>query len=213
VKLKTDVVLLRGINVGGKNKVPMSDLKKCLEELGFPMDNSKESVEMRFNTPDMDKSRVKKGYNQIAGKYSLTRDQFKNRTCLEKFNSLIKPHSKILDLGCGSGKPIDEFFINNGQQLIGLDISEEQVRLARENFPQNQFEVKDMDDLREGEYMVDAVVSFYAIFHIPREKHLELFKKINSFLPVGGFILVTMGASDWEGKEDFYGTEMHWSHY
>lgn len=28
-------VLLRGINVGGKNKVPMADLKKCLEELGF----------------------------------------------------------------------------------------------------------------------------------------------------------------------------------
>jgi uncharacterized protein (DUF1697 family) len=26
---------LRGINVGGKNKVPMSELKNCLEELGF----------------------------------------------------------------------------------------------------------------------------------------------------------------------------------
>lgn len=29
------VVLLRGINVGGKNKVPMVELKKCLENLGF----------------------------------------------------------------------------------------------------------------------------------------------------------------------------------
>jgi uncharacterized protein (DUF1697 family) len=29
------VILLRGINVGGKNKVPMTSLKKCLEELGF----------------------------------------------------------------------------------------------------------------------------------------------------------------------------------
>lgn len=28
-------ILLRGINVGGKNKVPMADLRKCLEELGF----------------------------------------------------------------------------------------------------------------------------------------------------------------------------------
>src|SRR6266511_798731 len=35
MKLKTYIVLLRGINVGGKNKVPMSDLKKCLEELGY----------------------------------------------------------------------------------------------------------------------------------------------------------------------------------
>jgi uncharacterized protein (DUF1697 family) len=30
------VVLLRGINVGGKNKVAMTSLKKCLEALGFP---------------------------------------------------------------------------------------------------------------------------------------------------------------------------------
>lgn len=29
------LVLIRGINVGGKNKVPMADLKRCLENLGF----------------------------------------------------------------------------------------------------------------------------------------------------------------------------------
>jgi uncharacterized protein (DUF1697 family) len=33
--MNTYVVLIRGINVGGKNKVPMADLRKCLEELGF----------------------------------------------------------------------------------------------------------------------------------------------------------------------------------
>ena len=34
-KINTHVVLIRGINVGGKNKVPMADLKECLEQLGF----------------------------------------------------------------------------------------------------------------------------------------------------------------------------------
>lgn len=29
------VVLLRGVNVGGKNKVPMARLRQCLEEAGF----------------------------------------------------------------------------------------------------------------------------------------------------------------------------------
>jgi uncharacterized protein (DUF1697 family) len=33
--MNTYVILLRGINVGGKNNVPMASLKKCLEELGF----------------------------------------------------------------------------------------------------------------------------------------------------------------------------------
>src|SRR5688572_30470865 len=35
MKMNTYVILLRGINVGGKNKIPMAALKKCLEELGF----------------------------------------------------------------------------------------------------------------------------------------------------------------------------------
>lgn len=29
------VVLIRGVNVGGKNKVPMADLRQCMTELGF----------------------------------------------------------------------------------------------------------------------------------------------------------------------------------
>jgi len=33
--MDTYVILLRGINVGGKNKIPMSGLRKCLEDLGF----------------------------------------------------------------------------------------------------------------------------------------------------------------------------------
>jgi len=33
--MNTYVILLRGINVGGKNKVPMASLRECLEEQGF----------------------------------------------------------------------------------------------------------------------------------------------------------------------------------
>lgn len=33
--MNTYIIFLRGINVGGKNKVPMAELRKCLEELGF----------------------------------------------------------------------------------------------------------------------------------------------------------------------------------
>ncbi len=33
--MNTYVILLRGVNVGGKNRVPMVGLRKCLEEKGF----------------------------------------------------------------------------------------------------------------------------------------------------------------------------------
>jgi uncharacterized protein (DUF1697 family) len=33
--MNTYLILMRGINVGGKNRVPMAGLRECLEELGF----------------------------------------------------------------------------------------------------------------------------------------------------------------------------------
>lgn len=53
-----------------------------------------------------------------------------------------------------------------------------------------------MSELKKDKYKVDAVVSFYAFFHTPRDKHLELLKIFNSFIKKGGFLLVTMGAND-----------------
>lgn len=162
----------------------------------------------------MDNKFVRRGYNQAAGNYLKGRDQFKNDKYLQKLSQLLKPKSTILDIGCGAGIPIDSFLIDKGHQVIGIDISEKQIELAKNNVPEGRFEVKDMSDLKESEYQVDAIISFYAIFHTSRETHPTLFKKINSFLPIGGLILVSMGSSDWEGKEsNFFGTEMYWSHY
>lgn len=157
---------------------------------------------------------VREGYNKVAKTYSAQRDLFKNDKYLTELTKLLKPNSTVLDIGCGSGIPVDKYLINKGFKVIGIDISEEQIKLAKQNIPEGTFEVKNMSDLKEGGYQVNAVVSFYAVFHIPREEHQELFKKINSFLPVGGLILVTMGVGEWEGtEEDFHGSKMWWSHY
>ena len=162
----------------------------------------------------MNKKLVKDGYNQIAESYLQTRDQFKNLKYLEKFIKLLKPGSKILDLGCGAGKPIDEFLVKKGFRVIGLDIAEKQIGLAKKNVPEGEFYLQDMSLLKKKEHQVDAIVSFYAVFHIPREKHQDLFKIINSYLPKDGVILITMGSSCWEGEEDdFHGAKMYWSHY
>ena len=157
---------------------------------------------------------VKAGYNKSAKNYAAHRNQSENFTHLDKLNELLRPHSKILDIGCGAGKPVDSYFISKGHTVTGIDISEEMIALAKQNVSEGDFKVEDMSSLKDGEYRVDAVVSFYAIFHTPRETHLDILNKINSFLSENGYIFITMGVDDWEGKEDdFNGAEMYWSHY
>jgi SAM-dependent methyltransferase len=157
---------------------------------------------------------IRRQYDKIADAYLQYRDMFKNVKYLDRLISLLKPGSSILDLGCGAGIPVDSCLADRGFRVAGIDISENQVRLAKKNVPKAEFKQKDMSLLRPGEYAVEAVVAFYSIFHTPRETHPVLFATINSFLPMGGLLLVTMGTSDWVGKEtDFCGEEMEWSHY
>lgn len=157
---------------------------------------------------------IKQSYNKVADNYASGRNQSENSKYLDKFNLLLQPISYILDIGCGAGKPVDEFFVSKGHKVVGIDISERMIELAKKNVPEGEFKVEDMTELKDGEYQVDAVVSFYAIFHTPRETHQQLLQKINSFLRKGGLIMITMGKSDWEGKEqNFYGGEMFWSHF
>ncbi|HSX09069.1 MAG TPA: class I SAM-dependent methyltransferase [Candidatus Saccharimonadales bacterium] len=156
---------------------------------------------------------VKEGYNKAADNYALHRDQFESIKYLKIFKELVDKGKTVLDIGCGAGRPVDEYLINQGFAVNGIDISKRMIELAKKNNPQALYEVKDMSLLKEGEYCVNGIVSFYAIFHTPREKHQDLFTKFASFMPNGGILLITMGASDWEGKEDFHGAEMFWSHY
>ncbi len=159
--------------------------------------------------------KVRDGYNVAAKAYSsVFRDQFKNNTHLDLLIEQLPEKASILDIGCGSGKPIDAYLVDHGISVIGIDISEEQIKLAKQNVPTADFHVADMSSLSERQFSVDAVVCFYALFHVPRETHAQVLNTIKSFLKPNGYLLLTMGASDWVGKEDdFCGAEMYWSHF
>ncbi|MDQ5951214.1 MAG: hypothetical protein QG639_491 [Patescibacteria group bacterium] len=161
----------------------------------------------------MDNKFVKNGYNQIAETYLENRDSFKSLPFIDKLLEQLPSGSTILDLGCGAGKPVDTYIISKGYRVIGLDISEKQISLAQKLVPEGEYQVQDLSTLQPKQFSVDAIVSFYAIFHTSRETHAELFKMLKTYLPKKGLLLVTMGASDWEGTEDFHGVDMSWSHY
>ncbi|SRR5258706_2244557 len=157
---------------------------------------------------------VKEGYEKIADDYALKRNQSESIAYLRQFISYIKKGRTILDVGCGAGKPVDEFLIKEGFAINGIDLSERMIELAKKNVPEALYEVKDMIELKDEEYCVDGIVSFYAIFHTPREKHQEILKKFASFMPNGGTLLITMGTEEWEGIEnDFHESKMYWSHF
>lgn len=157
---------------------------------------------------------VKLGYETYAKRqlgYRLLDDDFKHLTSL---TDRLEKNARILDLGCGNGLPIDKYLVEKGFKVIGIDLSEEQIRQAKINIPSAEFKVMDMDNLDFENKSYEAVISFHSIYHLPRSGHEKLIKKIYDILVEGGYLMITMGTTDWEGTdiivEDII---MYWSNF
>ena len=78
--------------------------------------------------------------------------------------------------------------------------------------PAARFVHSDFTSLELDPASVDAVASFYAFNHVPRELLGGLFARIHDWLKPGGLLLTTLGASDtpgWTG--DFLGAPSYFS--
>jgi len=125
------------------------------------------------------------------------------------------PHdAQVLDIGCGAGVPVTQTLAQRFT-VTGVDISAEQIRRAQNNAPTGQFIQSDITALDFPAAIFDAVVAFYAIFHLPREEHPELLRRIRTWLKPGGYLLATVTRFSEEAytEDDFFGGTMYWSNY
>jgi cyclopropane fatty-acyl-phospholipid synthase-like methyltransferase len=110
--------------------------------------------------------------------------------------------ARILELGCGAGAPETKRLAERFR-LTGIDISPRQVERARAAVPAAEFVCADFTDLDLPAGSFDAVVSFYAFNHVPRELLAPLLRDIRAWLAPGGWLMTAFGQSDnpgWTGE-------------
>jgi SAM-dependent methyltransferase len=159
---------------------------------------------------------VRRGYNRISESYRNDRgegpDSKYPRYWLKEIDKRLPAGSRILDLGCGMGVPVARHFSRN-YSYLGVDISSAQVRRAKKLIPKARFQCADMAALKFKPSSFDAVVSFYAVIHLPLGEQRPLFHGLYRWLKPGGVFLSTLGWGKWTGMEkDWFGTRMFWSH-
>ena len=156
---------------------------------------------------------VRKGYDRIAKKYQTIRHTLDNKKELGEFASLLPKNAKVLDVGCGAGIPVAQFLVERGFDVTGIDFSKKMLKLASKNVPKAKFILKDMTKLDLEADSFDGLTALYSVIHVPRKKHFSLFQSFHNILKPEGIMLICLGPDEWEVIDEYYGTEMFWSHY
>jgi len=118
---------------------------------------------------------------------------------IREFLSFLPPNPRVLDLGCGPGHESMRLRLA-GARVLGLDFSEECIKVARSRCPQCHFEIADFRelDMRFGQF--DGVFAAGSLIHIPHDGLGAVMDRMARVLRSYGCILVIV--RDGEGVRE-----------
>ncbi len=167
--------------------------------------------------PDERRAVVRAGYDEVAERYLAERTlDGADVELLAGFVNRVPAGARVLDAGCGAGVPVPRVLVAAGLAAVGLDLSLRQLELAQDLVPACGLVHGDLASLPLPDAFFDGVVSYYAIIHVPRDEHRNVFAEVRRVLRPGGWALLCLGAGDLPEDHDqdsWLGTAMYWSHF
>jgi ubiquinone/menaquinone biosynthesis C-methylase UbiE len=144
-------------------------------------------------------------YDKIARIYSNYTYQKIVQYQLTKFISFLKG-KKILDAGCGPGRDT-ESFLEDGFDVVGVDISKKMIEEAKKNVPKGKFKVMDFREMKFKDKEFDGVWAMASLVHIDKRNMPKVLKEFNRVLNEKGalFIRLKEGKGKVEINESKYG--------
>jgi len=155
------------------------------------------------------KERVYESYEEIVPWF----DEARTKTLMEAeylnlIVKLIPAGGSVLDLGCGTGEPIAQFFINKGFKLTGVDGSQKMIALCKQRFPNEEWIVSDMRDVNL-EQQFDVVLAWHSFFHLDPDSQRKMFKLFSAHTKPGGILAFTSGDEEGEIWSDNGGQQLY----
>ena len=132
-------------------------------------------------------------YNAICDSWAETRNKSPIYRCVVQFAALLEKGCHVLDIGCGTGFPIDAYLSGQGFSVTGIDVSARMLEKARKlNLKNARFLLADAAEYFSDEQF-GGVIAFDSLWHLSRNKQLEAYFRIGAMLKRGGYFLFTHG--------------------
>lgn len=101
---------------------------------------------------------------------------------------------QILDLGCGTGLELQEYFLLNPYAAVtGIDLSQGMLSALKKKFADKDITLicGSYFDVPFGENIFDAAVSVESLHHFTKKEKIPLYAKLRTALKENGYFILT----------------------
>ena len=164
------------------------------------------------------------GYSYLVGvadlanrhyeKHAVAWDRDRQSNCWndkvwhDRFIGRLGKDAKVLDLGCGSGRPVAQHMVQHGLRVTGVDSSPTMISFCRDRLPDQEWIVADMKQLALHRRF-DGILAWDSFFHLNCDDQRQMFPIFRAHAKPGAPLLFTSGPQHGEAIGSFCGEPLY----
>lgn len=151
---------------------------------------------------------------RVNGYDEHMKSNIKGADSFYKYTASLLPKEKnanVLDLGCGTGLELEEFFsINLSAKVTGIDLTKAMLDSLKTKFPDKDITTicGSYFEVPFGVDIFDAAVSVESLHHFTKEEKISLYTKLRKSLKPDGYFILTDYFADLDEQEVCFRQEL-----
>lgn len=151
-------------------------------------------------------------YDAISSDYArkwLTSDVMKKQ---QRFFVKNLNGNRVLDAGCGPGRDV-LYFAGQGLSVVGIDLSEELLEIARDLVPNASFLKMDIRCLELPDQCCDGIWACASLLHVPKNQALQTLREFWRVLEPDGLLFLSIKEGEGESWKEHEEGRVFYSYY
>jgi SAM-dependent methyltransferase len=131
-----------------------------------------------------------------------------DKTWHSRFVDRLPTGARVLDLGCGSARPVAQHMAERGLRVTGVDSSPTMISLCRSRLPDHEWIVADMRELSLGRRF-DGVLAWDSFFHLDYDDQRRMFTVFAEHASAGALLMFNAGPRHGEAIGNYRGDPLY----
>jgi SAM-dependent methyltransferase len=149
-------------------------------------------------------------YERHAAEWDRDRQNspWNDKHWIARFVAHLRKGADVLDLGCGSGRPVAQFMVEQALLVTGVDSSATMISLCRRRLPDQIWIAADMRTLSLARKF-DGILAWDSFFHLDQDDQRRMFSVFAEHASESALLMFNAGPEHGEAIGSYRGDPLY----